>query len=132
MIADLNYIVLLLHPLLGSADYDDVWYLYENVDPNNKNDLNEIIKREIIPYYNEINSLCQKNIKSSLVYYLHNDPYDLYYAFSSCLIAFSPPDDIRLFFSLIYENLYNDDWKAVSTNNIVITDDISVRSRCLE
>lgn len=131
MTIDVNYVILLLRSLIGSADYDDVWHLYENVNSNNENDLMEIINREIIPSYNQVKRECQLNIKSSLAYFLRNNTYSLEYAFFSCLIAFNPPDDIRLFFILIYERLYDDNWQTIKIDDIVITNDIFIMNKCL-
>ena len=96
-----------LDPLVGGADDDDMVRHYENYDPNDEQRMRQIIRREIYVRFSGWNTRGKRIGKETLRYALTTRESNYFErTFNSVLPPFPPPDDARLFFVWIWEELF--------------------------
>ncbi len=108
----------ILNPLGGSADIDEMVYIYQDVDSNNEVEIKQIIFEKIKPYFEKKTEAYKISIKRSLSFFLTTNKINFGKIYDSCLIAFDHPDEARNFFLWIWEILFpNEDYHIGSTEN---------------
>ena len=102
----------ILGPIGGTADYDQGWEKFKDVNGNNEQSLKKIFQEEILPYFITRGRNYKEQFKDTLAYYLSTDRADFSYEFEACLIAFDPPDEPKSFYIWLWEVLFpNDSYK---------------------
>jgi hypothetical protein len=99
----------ILGPIGGTADYDQGWEKYKNVNGNDEETIKKILQQEILPYYESRSNKFKEQFKWTLSFYLTTGTIDFEDEFDACLIAFDPPDDPKLFFIWLWELLFPDE-----------------------
>lgn len=93
----------LLGPLVGLADHDETVRKYWKVNPNDPNEIKEIIRTELLPTYLSCDAVRKRLSKLCLMYYLTTSSVPFGRVYDSCLIPFDHPANPRDFFLWIWE-----------------------------
>jgi len=96
----------LLGPLTGLADDDSTVDFFRSIDPNDPDQVRPIIRRYLVPYFDQLQAPAKRKAKLALSYYLSNSSANFARVFHSCLLPFPPPDDARMFFLWLWEELF--------------------------
>lgn len=96
----------LLAPLTGLADDDSAVETYRGLDSNDSSKVRQIIRRVLLPHFSQLRPPGKERAKLALSYYLSKPAADFARVFDSCLLPFAPPDDVRLFFVWLWEELF--------------------------
>lgn len=97
---------LLVEPLVGLADDDKAVEAYRSLDPNDPAQVRQVIRRELVPHFAELTDAGKERIRSTLSYYLSVPAINFEDVFESSLPPFDPPDDARLFYLWLWEELF--------------------------
>jgi hypothetical protein len=96
----------LLHKLLGplSADDDEEYFKYRSLDPNDSEQVKEVIRGRLLPSFQAADPVRQRLSKTTLMYYLTcHGGVNFECVFDSMLMPFEHPKDARDFFVWIWE-----------------------------
>jgi len=96
----------LLAPLAGLADDDHAVETYRELNPNDANQVRGVIRRDLVPHFHALDERAKKRARLALSYYLSKNSADFTRVFESSLPPFDPPDDARMFFVWLWEELF--------------------------
>lgn len=96
----------LLTPLTGLADDDLAVESFRDLAPNDTEGVCAVIRRFLVPHYERLSPTARDKAKLALGYYLSKPRTDFSRVFNSCLLPFPPPDDARLFFLWLWQELF--------------------------
>ena len=116
-----------LVPLGGTADYDSPSTAYLHfVDPNNENEVKDVILNEIKPHYEGRPQGLREQMKLALSYYLTTNNIDFESIYYSFLIILQPPSNAKNFFLWIWDVLFpGENYQMADTDQYVEIDDSS-------
>lgn len=95
-----------MDPWTGLADDDDVADYYMKLGQLTEAQYRQIIRRDLVPYYNSLPEKNRIDLQNKLKIALENKKCNFERVFNSCLPPFDPPEDPKLFFIWIYEELF--------------------------
>lgn len=100
-------VVAALAPLTGSADSDEMYETFKNVNSNDEEEVKSIIKDYFIPFFDQhYSDEGMIKIKNTLRFFLSTDTIDWTREYDSCLMAFDPPNNSKLFFIWLWEVMF--------------------------
>jgi hypothetical protein len=97
---------LFLEPLTGLADDDAAVEAYRSLDPNDPAQVRQVIRRELVPHFAELADKGKERARLALSYYLSLPGINFEDVFEAGLPPFDPPDDPRLFFLWLWEEIF--------------------------
>lgn len=109
----------ILSPLAGGADFDELMYL-QHLDANNEQEIKEILKEFLGPYFEGLSDIYKAKFKLSLAFYLKNPKVDFESIIDSYLLPFNTPSQPINLFIWLWDLLFpNEDYFLISTEGII-------------
>jgi hypothetical protein len=100
----------LLAPVGGTSDMDDDKSMgYLTLNPNNEQEIKQVINDEIKSYFEGRKDAFKNSFKKSLSYFLTTNKVDFGRLYDSKLIAFDHPENPKTFFVWLWEVLFDDE-----------------------
>ena len=96
----------LLSPIAGLGDDDEAVSFNKSQNVKSEEQYRNIIRKELVGYFNGLSDIKKEKSKSSLKYYLTKNDVDWGRVFDSCLPPFDPPQIARDFFIWLWEELF--------------------------
>ncbi len=94
-----------MDPWAGLADDDEISAYYNSIGTLSDDQYLEIIKKDLLPYFNSFNTNIRRELLNKLLHALNMPNYNFEREFNSVLPPFPPPQDPRQFFIWIYEQI---------------------------
>jgi hypothetical protein len=104
-----NLVESLLMPLAGDADNDEQTNLFASLDVNNEFEMKEVIRKYLLPDFNQSSKVYQDQTKLSLAYFLITEKLDFERIMQSLLLPFDPSHHGKKWFVWIWEVLFNEE-----------------------
>jgi hypothetical protein len=93
----------LIGPWGSIADIDELWPRYDSLDPNNEAEMKDIIREDIIPYFQELSNERKESALKGLRYILSLSDEDINSEWDGILPGFDLPNDPRDLFIWMQE-----------------------------
>jgi hypothetical protein len=100
------FFIELLGPFVGMADVDDQVETYRNINPDSEEEIKKIILDILKPHFDSLHETKKGKCKETLSYYLTTSKIDFDGLFASYLLPFDPPSIPKLFFTWLWEVLF--------------------------
>lgn len=95
-----------LEPWCGLGDDDAAIGSFLSFDPENGEQVQALIRATLPGHFSRFTEDSQESLKQSLRYFLNLPDFDFEGVFEASLPPFDPPSDARLFFTYIWEVLF--------------------------
>ena len=95
-----------VEPFIGTADIDEEYEIYKDVDTNNQNELKSFLNKWLLPYFQNYSDEMKSRIKVTLRHFLACNDMDYSRECESHLFAFKTPNNAKDFFICVWETLY--------------------------
>lgn len=96
----------LLEPLTGLADDDDAVAEYADLDPNDGEQVREVIRKLIVPHARSLTPAVLERVQLAFRYYLTKPSSNFGRVYDSNLPPFDAPNDPRKFFVWVWEECF--------------------------
>lgn len=103
----LQYIDLLLEPLVGLADDDNEVAKYSNINSHSSEEFKQIINQILKPHYELLDQPSKEMAQGSLRYFLGRPDTDFERIYYSNLMPLDAPHPARMFFVWLWEVLFD-------------------------
>lgn len=104
---DLKYVDMALNPLIGLADDDETVLQYQHLDSNNEDEIKQVIRHTLKPYFAQLDAVSRERVKDALRYCLFDQNTEFERVFYSNLMPFDAPPEPRQFFVWLWEELFS-------------------------
>lgn len=96
----------LLEPLTGLADDDKAVAKYSSIDPNDSEQVRQVIRDLIVPHAKSLSAPVRERVKLAFRFYLSKDNSNFARVYNSNLPPFDPPHEPRKFFVWVWEECF--------------------------
>ncbi len=123
----------IFNPFMGSADIDEEYQRFKDIDLENDYDVQNIIDNILKPYFTQQNELYKLNLKRSLSYHLTTLSFSLEEIIHSFLLPFELPNDKGLYFfsSVWYSYFGDEEYLIKDTSDIIIVNNLNEFNRII-
>jgi len=101
-----HFLSVLLGPLIGQADDEEAVIRFRSFQSNDKAALKQVIREELVGYYQSLPAEVKDRCKLALRYYLTVGKIDFSRIIDSNLLPFDAPSDSKSFFRFLWDELF--------------------------